>query len=765
MDNLFFSEYSIGRFSHLILTLIVALFLFFKKEKSASTRCLLITFISLFLFSLGYFIANSLYSPLGSLGWYITAFGSFGPIAFIQFAYRFPAYHYKKESTVVLGLSSGLFLLSIVDYCYFSLQTPIVATVTHYGSTYASRFLPVYWVAANIWTVVVLIRQSRKTELEHASAGHRPDTPGGVLFPKERLARAARNFAVLVILELSLSISIALFMNLHITSLSTFHVISSGGMLIISFMYVVVYVNNSPETSTFMAKLVGISLVTVFLVIGGMSNVVMIHHDTTYTDVRKAQLPYIGELIARKGTDFPDDLRFILAFENPRGRGSATIMYSRNPAFQLSEPPRFWDRPPTIRQLILLKDKGSDLVDSRGKMRDERFYTRIHDEIYLYFSFMKDGVRYGAGYDFIQYRMYMHKKATAMLLIISAAALLILFIYPILFYTGLVLPINKLLQGVRNVDDGDLNVSIPIQFMDEIGHVSVLFNKMVASIREKNKNLDDYAANLEKKVMERTRELESERSLLFKRNEIIEHDLSLARKIQLGLVPKTSPVSYLSHLYKPMEKVGGDFYDFIRLANPNTIGILICDVSGHGVPAALITSMIKSAILQSGDRKENPAEFLGYMNDLLINQTAGNFITAFYGIYDPNDRSLRYSNAGHPLPYLITDDGITQLPKGNGTALAVFPNSILAKSNKSYRLFEALLPVHAKLLLYTDGLTEALSMQGTSIFENANMLDVLSSNRNMSSEHFISGLYKSLIAFKGENTFEDDISLICLEVL
>ncbi|MEI7652004.1 MAG: DUF1501 domain-containing protein, partial [Verrucomicrobiota bacterium] len=89
-----------------------------------------------------------------------------------------------------------------------------------------------------------------------------------------------------------------------------------------------------------------------------------------------------------------------------------------------------------------------------------------------------------------------------------------------------------------------------------------------------------------------------------------------------------------------MEEVGGDFYDFINFRDSEKIGIFISDVSGHGVPAAFITSMIKTTILQSGERKENPAELLTYINDLLHNQTGGNFITTFYGIFNSLDNSF-----------------------------------------------------------------------------------------------------------------------------
>jgi HAMP domain-containing protein len=307
---------------------------------------------------------------------------------------------------------------------------------------------------------------------------------------------------------------------------------------------------------------------------------------------------------------------------------------------------------------------GDAIYDDAGKVVRAGFYSRIGGRGYCVFPFESGGGTYLAGFDFVSYRAYMHGKALWVLLIMVLVPLVSLIVYPFLFYTSLGVPLAGLLEGVRSVDRGDLAVRVPLLFKDEIGHISHMFNRMVDTLREKNRALDDYAANLERKVEERTHELEKEREELALKNNIIQNDLHLARKIQQGLVPVSSPLPCISFLYKPMEQVGGDFYDFIRFRDRHKTGIFICDVSGHGVSAAFITTMIKTAILQSGERKENPAELLTYINDLLCGQTAGNFITALYCIWFPDERRVLYANAGHPQPYLVSDSGVSRLPKG-----------------------------------------------------------------------------------------------------
>jgi len=248
------------------------------------------------------------------------------------------------------------------------------------------------------------------------------------------------------------------------------------------------------------------------------------------------------------------------------------------------------------------------------------------------------------------------------------------------------------------------------------------------------------------------------------KNDIFVKEIRLARNIQSNLIPTSSPAKYISSFYRPMEEVGGDFFDFIIFENSNKIGIFISDVSGHGVPAAFITSMIKTTILQAGEKKNDPAELLYYMNDVLHNHTSGNFITAFYCIYDPTNKTLIYSNAGHPQPFIISDNEIYQLNKGRNTALAIFSNNVLLQRNKTYKTYEEILSPNSKLLLYTDGMTEARPINKYNFFEYEIMFDVFRKYYNFDSELFLKYLYNNLLSFRCDESFDDDVCMVCLNI-
>jgi len=269
---------------------------------------------------------------------------------------------------------------------------------------------------------------------------------------------------------------------------------------------------------------------------------------------------------------------------------------------------------------------------------------------------------------------------------------------------------------------------------------------------------------LRRTIAEKNVELESEKNKLQLKNEFFEHEISLARKIQEQLIPSEQKYKFLFSLYKPMEDVGGDFYDFIEFEESNNIGIFVSDVSGHGVPAALITSMIKTIILQGDRRIYDPAALLLYMNKILETQTAGNFVTAFYGIYNPDDHSLLYSNAGHNQPYIISSEKVTQIQGGKNTAVAMFSNNMLASASKKFENYEETLDVGSKLLLYTDGLVEARPIDGDTFFEHANMEKFFIENSNHPCKKFIENLLKELTLFRKTESFDDDICLICLDI-
>ncbi len=193
----------------------------------------------------------------------------------------------------------------------------------------------------------------------------------------------------------------------------------------------------------------------------------------------------------------------------------------------------------------------------------------------------------------------------------------------------------------------------------------------------------------------------------------IQKELEVARRIQLSILPAEFPTSQnfqVAARYVPMTSVAGDFYDFI-VANDRQAGLLIADVSGHGVPAALIASMVKLAATSQRAQAADPSSFLAGMNTALLGNTQNQFVTAAYVHLDSESQELRYSAAGHP-PMLLLRQGSVQPIEENGLMLAAF--DFAKYSNAAHRLEPG-----DRLLLYTDGIVEAADASGQFFGQNS----------------------------------------------
>jgi phosphoserine phosphatase RsbU/P len=193
----------------------------------------------------------------------------------------------------------------------------------------------------------------------------------------------------------------------------------------------------------------------------------------------------------------------------------------------------------------------------------------------------------------------------------------------------------------------------------------------------------------------------------------IQNELELARRIQLSILPGAFPASTgfrVAARYVPMTSVAGDLYDFL-VAGDRQAGLFIADVSGHGVPAALIASMVKMAAISQRALAAHPAQLLTGMNAALCGNTQGQFVTAAYAYLDADAGVLRYAAAGHPAMLLLRNGAVTEVAE-NGLLLA-------ASDQATYSDKTLALESGDRLLLYTDGLVEARNAEGKLLGEES----------------------------------------------
>lgn len=229
----------------------------------------------------------------------------------------------------------------------------------------------------------------------------------------------------------------------------------------------------------------------------------------------------------------------------------------------------------------------------------------------------------------------------------------------------------------------------------------------VSQFKEMERKLRDNASELEVKVQERTEELYVQNQELVRVRQETEMELDMAKQVQQGMLPKNLPKldGYeVGAAYAPTGKVSGDFYDFIRL-DEKRLFLLMTDVSGHGVPAALVTAMAKMAFDRHVKSGQSVAQILTHVNvDLCAAINTDHYLTAFAGILDLSTGKLIYSRVCHPYPviYRHKTRSLEHLKMRGGFFLGMFEDNNYAEE-------QTVLNPGDLLFVYTDGINESFN--------------------------------------------------------
>ena len=229
------------------------------------------------------------------------------------------------------------------------------------------------------------------------------------------------------------------------------------------------------------------------------------------------------------------------------------------------------------------------------------------------------------------------------------------------------------------------------------------------------------------------------------------------------MFPRGATASALrfAHRYIPTTTLGGDFFDILQLSD-TCCGLLICDVMGHGVRAGLLTALIRGVVEEMGERSTDPAHVLAEINrslEPILAQTGEPiFATAFFGVIDTAARTLTYTNAGHPPPFVLLPG--TAAPARLAPADPEPAAGLVA--GFAYTSYTCPFPPGALFVGYTDGVLEAADPAGN-IFGDERLRAVLTSNRGRPGDEVLSQLVREVEAYTTRNVFDDDVCLVAVE--
>ncbi|MBZ5536238.1 MAG: PP2C family protein-serine/threonine phosphatase [Acidobacteriia bacterium] len=236
-----------------------------------------------------------------------------------------------------------------------------------------------------------------------------------------------------------------------------------------------------------------------------------------------------------------------------------------------------------------------------------------------------------------------------------------------------------------------------------------------------------------------------------------EQELDRAREIQENLLPKSLPQLpgvQIAGAWQPARTVGGDYFDVIHL-DDKRLGICIGDVAGKGITAALLMANLQAAFRAFATPEATPAEVCSKLNAFLCGNVApGKFITFFYAVLNVDQHTVTYENAGHSPALLLKKAGHTESLCGNGAVLGVLPNW-------SYKDSVVRLEAGDRLLLFTDGVTEAANQQAEEFGEER--LIQAARLQNESALHIQRKIMEEVSAFCRTN-FHDDATLLVVAI-
>ena len=303
---------------------------------------------------------------------------------------------------------------------------------------------------------------------------------------------------------------------------------------------------------------------------------------------------------------------------------------------------------------------------------------------------------------------------------------------------------------------------IMVSAYGDMGNIRTAMNNGAFDFATKPIDLDDLSVTIEKAIEQINFVKNSQQE--HQQLEMIKTDLAVAAEIQQAILPKQLPSFKqndgkfdLAQVMIPAKDIGGDFYDFFQI-DDERMGLVMADVSGKGIPAAIFMAVSRTMVHISGlQRDYTAADCLRVSNQMLCKESADNmFVTVFYAIYNVKTGEVNYCNAGHNPPYILRKDGkLERLPNSDSGMLGVF--DFFEFTDEYVKLDEG-----DMLMMYTDGVDEACNAQNEE-FTDERLEQVLKACQGVSCQEMIDKVLASVKEFTGDAAQSDDITMMTVK--
>lgn len=300
-------------------------------------------------------------------------------------------------------------------------------------------------------------------------------------------------------------------------------------------------------------------------------------------------------------------------------------------------------------------------------------------------------------------------------------------------------PIRILKESSEIIGRGNLDYKVEVHTGDELEDLANSFNKMALDLKT-------HVEELRRTTAEKER---------------VQKELDLARGIQQSFLPEAPPKVEgfdLAALNTPAMEVGGDFFDFIPVALDQW-GLVIADVSGKGFPAALFMALSRTMLRANALGNPTVSQTINRANNMIAEEGRANmFVTLFYGVLDPKHKTLTYINAGHNPPFVTNREG------GDIVILAAKGIALGIMSDMEFEEKQVALHEGDILLLYTDGVTEAVNRKGE-LFGAHRLAKLVEENQKRSAQEIIKIIEQAVIAYAEGLPQFDDLTLMAVKMI
>lgn len=322
----------------------------------------------------------------------------------------------------------------------------------------------------------------------------------------------------------------------------------------------------------------------------------------------------------------------------------------------------------------------------------------------------------------------------------------------------IVKPLNSVQELTKKVAQSEFDDRLEMKSSDEIGELARSFNTMVYNLQKITRDIQEQNEGL----IHLSSELESRNQDLNRKQKLIDFDLRLAHNIQQELLPQVYPKIdgvVISAANFQVGEIGGDCFDFYKFGD-RKLGAFIGDVSGKGIAAALVMSMVTILFSQLKERLKSPARILGNVNDIMYRHFGSQhsiYLTCFFLDLDMDDMKLTFSCAGHNPPFLYrksTDEVINLESEGFG--LGMF-SKVLYQENSI-----DIMPGD-KIVLFTDGVVDSRNPDG-SMFGFERLVSTVKQYKDANSFRMTHFIVEELEEFAGDAPRQDDLTLLVIEI-